>query len=148
MNNKGASLVELIAVIVIIGVIAGITTVSVVSVINRQKKNSTILSLNNIYESTKELLIAVETGIYDENITLLDDDFAYISLTTLIDSGNVDGKDYKPINNEVFFCYNMESYWVLIDSTISKTKPSSTNVAMVYNVNVTFDYNADKFISA
>ena len=148
-NKKGASLVELIAVIVIMGVIAGIATLTVTAVISRQRKNATVSALNDIYNSTKGLLIQVETGSYDENITLVDDDFCYISLTTLIDSGNVDGKDYKSITNEVYFCYNMNASWVVItDGAVTKIKPESAGTANINQVDITFDYTIDKFITA
>lgn len=149
MNKKGASLVELIAVIVIMGVIAGITTLTVTNVIARQRKNSVITGLNNIYESTKALLVQVETSSYDENITLIDNDFCYISLTTLIDSGNVDGENYKPVGNEIYFCYIMnglsESFVVISNSTPNKIKPESTGSATVDGVLITFDSIKNKF---
>ena len=146
MNKKGASIVELIAVIIVMGIIASISTVVVIAVINRQRVNATLSSLNNIYESTKGSLVLVETGNYDENIIIIDNNFAYISLTTLIESGSIDGKDYKPEDNEIYFCYDMHNTWVLIDNTISTNKPNSTNVSLVNEINVTFDYETDKFI--
>ena len=149
MNKKGASLVELIAVIVIMGIIASIAGVTVTVVVSRQRKNATINALNNIYDSAKGLLLPVETGNYDENITLIDDDFCYISLTTLIDSGNVDGEDYKPVGNEIYFCYDMNNPFVVItDGTITKAKPSSTGSSTVNQVLVTFNYSTNKFIIA
>ena len=147
--KKGTSLVEVITVIIIMGVIATITTAVVVSVIARQKRNATINALNNIYETTKGLLIQVEAGDYDDNITLVDDDFCYISLTTLIDSGNVDGKDYKPVGQEVYFCYDMNIAFVVItDGSFTKVKPSSTGSTTVNEILVTFSYEKDKFIIA
>ena len=149
LNKKGTSLVELIAVIVIMGIIASITTVTVISVLGRQKKNATITSLNNIYSSAKALLVQVETSSYDENITLIDNDFCYISLTTLIDSGNVDGKEYKPVGNEVYFCYDMHDCFVEItDGAVSKTIPTTADTTTVNDVLVTFSYESNKFIIA
>ncbi len=147
--KKGTSLVELIAVIVILGVIASITTVVVVNVIARQKRNATINALNNIYESAKGLLLQVEAGDYDENISLIGDDFCYISLTTLIDSGSVDGNGYKPIGNEIYFCYDMNVSFVNItSSSITKDKPTSTGSTEVNTISVTFSFEKDKFILA
>ena len=149
MNKKGASLVELIAIIVIMGIIAGISAVTISTVIDRQRKNSTVTALNNIYESAKSLLVQVETASYDENITVVDEEFCYISLTTLIDSGNVDGKDYKPENNEIFFCYDMHDAFVVIDNLApNKIKPSSTGSANVNKVLISFSFEKDKFVSA
>lgn len=149
MGKKGASLVELIAVIVIMGVIAGIAVGTVTVVIARQRKNATINSLNNIYESARALLVQVETSSYDEHITLIDDDFCYISLTTLIESGNVDGNKYKPIGNEIYFCYNMHDAFVEItNSAVTKTIPESTASTTVNEILVTFSYASNKFITA
>ena len=149
INKKGSSLVELIAVIVIMGIIAAIAIPTTVVLINRQRKNAVINSLNEIYASTRGLLIQVETTSYDPNITLVDDDFCYISLTTLIDSGNVDGSTYKPIGDEIYFCYNMHDSWVVITSgDIAKTKPTSTGSTTVNQVIVTFNFETDKFKTA
>ena len=149
MNKRGTSLVELIAVIVIMGVIASITTLTVISVVDRQRKNATLNSLNEIYSSTKSLLVQVETDSYDPNITLVDDDFCYISLTTLIESGNVDGDNFKPENSEVYFCYNFNSCWAVItEGDVEKNKPDSTGNAIVNNLAVTFNYSTDRFVIA
>ena len=149
MNKKGTSLVELIAVIVIMGIISGIAALTVTNVIARQRKNSVINGLNNIYESARVLLVQVETSSYDENISLIDDDFCYISLTTLIDSGNVDGENYRPVGNEIYFCYDMnDSFVIITDSTITKTIPNSTGSSNVNGVLVTFSYSKNKFITA
>ena len=152
MNKKGASLVELIAVIVIMGVIAGIATLTVTTVIARQRNNSVINGLNNIYESAKGMLVQVEAGDYDDNIIVVDNDFCYVSLTTLIDSGNVDGNNYKPNDNEIYFCYVMngtsEAFVTIGNSVPNKIKPKSTGSTTVDKVLVTFNYSTNKFITA
>lgn len=149
ISKRGASLVELIAVILILGIIAAIAVPTVLSVIDRQKKNAIINSLNGIYKSAKDLLVQVATESYDPNITLIDEDFCYISLTTLIESGNVDGNKYKPTNGEVYFCYNFDSSWVAItEGGVAKEKPSSAGTARVNELDVSFDYTSDEFIVA
>lgn len=149
MNKKGASLVELIAVIVIMGIIASIATLTVSAVITRQRKNAVVNSLNGIYDTAKGILIQVETGSYDENITIVDDNFCYISLTTMINSGIIDGTDYLPNEEEVYFCYNMNNPFVVItNETVTSTIPSSTDSTVINGVLVTFDYQSNKFINA
>lgn len=146
MNKKGASLVELIAVIVILGIISSIAAITVTQVVIRQKKNAVISSLNNIYSSAKSLLVQTETDSYDENITV-EEGFSYISLTTLIDSGNVDGSSYRPTEKEIYFCYDFDSCWVVIQTELpTNTRPSSTNSTPINGQNVTFDFTNDKFI--
>ena len=149
MNKKGTSLVELIAVIVIMGIIASISTVTVVTVIHRQRKNAAISSLNTIYRSAKALLVQVETGNYDENIIVVEEDYCYISLTVLIDTGSVDGVNYKPTENEIYYCYDYHSSWVIISNNApTNTIPAQTGVALVNGVSITFDFTNDKFIFA
>ena len=149
MNKKGTSLVELIAVIVIMGVIASIATVTVVNVIDRQRKNTTINTLNNIYGTAKEMLYLVENASYDENITVVDEHFCYISISTMLDAGIIDGNDYRPVGNEIFFCYNMNETWVAItDESPLSSKPESTGDTEVNKVNVSFDFNDNRFIKA
>jgi len=149
MGKKGSSLVELIAVIVIMGIIASVATVTIINVINRQRKNATVNGLNNIYSFMKERLLSVETGNYEDFITLIDDDFCYASLTNLIDSGAVDGESYKPEGAEVYFCYDFSAPYVVITSSdITKTKPTETDSTIVNSASITFSYTKDQFIPA
>ena len=146
MNKKGASLVELIAVIVIMGIVASISTVTVVTLINRQKKNVTVNSLNSIYKTAKDTLNQSKTGSDDGEIVVVDDSFCYTSLTTLIDKGIIEGDNFKPQNNEIYFCHGVDNFWVEItNSTPSQTEPSSTGTAIVNGIEVTYNYSSGKF---
>ncbi|MBR3161250.1 MAG: type II secretion system protein [Bacilli bacterium] len=53
MNNKGYTLVELLATIVILGVIMGIATYGVIGVINRSKEKSERIFLNKLEDVIK-----------------------------------------------------------------------------------------------
>lgn len=147
MNKKGTSLVELIAVIVIMGVIASIASVTIINVIDRQRRNTTVNTLNNIYGTAKEMLYLVTNADYDENITVNDDKtFCYISLNTMLDAGIIDGNSYRVENGDVYFCYNMTETWVVIgNDTPTNSKPTSTDSIIINKVNVTFDFLIDKF---
>ena len=147
--KKGTSLVELIAVIVILGIIASITTIVATNVIHRQKKNATITSLNDTYRNAQDLLCLVETTSYDEIITIVDNDFCYVSLTTMIETGRIRGNSYIPRGPEIYFCYDMnEAFVVITDGTLTKEKPESTGTTLVNGVNVSFSYESDSFIIA
>ncbi|MCR5462210.1 MAG: type II secretion system GspH family protein [bacterium] len=150
MNKKGTSLVELIAVIVIMGVIASITTATIVTVIDRQRKNATINTLNNIYGTAKEMLYLVQNASYDENITVNDEKtFCYISLNTMLYSGIIDGNNYRANNGDVYFCFDMNQTWAIIGTAApSNNKPDSTGEIVINQVEVTFDFSTDKFIKA
>ena len=148
MNNKGTSLVEMIAIIVIMGIIATIATATTITVIDRQRKNSTVNALNNIYVTAKNILYQVQLDTYDSFIVKVDDDFCYVTLTTLVEEKAIDGDNFKPVGNEVLFCYDMDQTWVQIGEPVTKDKPSSTNDTQINKVNVTFDYSKDKFVKA
>lgn len=145
--KKGTSLVELIAVIVILGIIASITTIVAINVIHRQKKNATITSLNDTYRSAQDLLCLVETTSYDEIITVVDNDFCYVSLTTMIETGRIRGNSYIPQGPEVYFCYDMnEAFVVITDGTVTKEKPESTGTTLINGLNVSFNYESNSFV--
>ena len=145
MNKKGMSLVEIMAVIVIMGIVASIGTVSAVAVIDRQRKNSVVSALNNIYETAKNMLYQVQYTSYEEFIVIVDDSFCYVTLTDMIDNAAVDKETYKPNDNEIYFCYDMETTWVEIGISATSTKPSTTGNTFVNNVDVTFDYSKNQF---
>jgi len=145
MNKKGMSLVEILAVIIIMGVVAGIGTVTTVALISRQRKNATVNALNNIYSTAQNILYQARAESHNDYITYIDEDFCYTSLTRLIDDGAIDGAHYKPVGNDIYFCFNMDETWVIIDSTVSKTKPENTGETQVNSVTVTFNYSSKKF---
>ncbi len=148
-NKKGTSLVELIAVVVIMGIIAGIAVPTTIAVINRQKVNSVLASLESIYRSAKNELSQVSTGIFDDCITVINDSFYYISLTTLLDNGMVDGEKYRPVGSDIYFCFDESIYFVQItSSSVSTSKPTTTGSTVVDGVNVTYDCTNNKFIKA
>ena len=146
MNKKGMSLVEIMAVIVIMGIVASIGTVSAVAIIDRQRKNSVISALNNIYGTAKNMLYQVQYTSHDEYIVIVDETFCYVTLTDMIDNAAVDREDYKPEGNEIYFCYNMDNdFWIEIGNSATSTKPTSTGEALVHGVNVTVDYTNNVF---
>ena len=62
LNNKGFTLVEVLAVVVILGVIGGIAGSSVLSSINSSKEASYKLMVNNIVIASENLYKEVEFG--------------------------------------------------------------------------------------
>ena len=149
MNNKGMSLVEIMAVIVIMGIVASIGVVSAVAVIDRQRKNSVVNALNNIYGTAKDMLLQTKYTTYEDYIVIIDDGFCYLTLTDMVEHGAVDRVDYEPAGNEIFFCYDMdESWWVEVCNDVSSSKPTSTGETIVQGVSVTFDYTSGKFKKA
>ena len=145
MDKRGASLVELIAVIVIMGIVASIGTVTTILIINRQRKNVTVHSLNDIYKTAKNLLYQAQMEARIELVIVVSDDFCYVTLTDMVDGHAIDGEHFKPVDNEVYFCYYGEETWVVIGETPTTTKPTSTNNSTINSIEVTFDYTKDAF---
>ena len=149
MNKKGMSLVEIMAVIVIMGIVASIGTVSAIAIVDRQRKNSVVNSLNNIYETAKDMLLQVKYASYDEYVVVVDETFCYVTLTDMIDNAAVDRDDYKPEGNEIYFCYDLnDNWWLEIGNSATSEKPTSAGEALVHGVNVTVDYTNNKFKKA
>lgn len=62
LNNRGFTLVEVLAVIVILGIIAGIAAPNVLSTINNSKEKSYDIMIKNIITASKSLYQEVEYG--------------------------------------------------------------------------------------
>ena len=132
------------------GIFASIAATTTIAVINRQRRNATINTLNNIYGTAKEMLYLVQNSSYDEHITVNDNKtFCYISLITMLDSGIIDGDDYRPQSDDIYFCFNMNETWAVItNASFDSTKPTTTGTVEVNKTNITFNFSSDKFISA
>lgn len=124
INKKGSSIIELLAVLLIMGLIAAIAIPTTIGAINRNKKNAAKHSLNSVYESAQTLLSQTATDDYSETIVKVNDYFYYVSLTALIDAGEVKGHSYYPQDNEVFFCYNKNIYAIYASDEAPTRFPS------------------------
>lgn len=62
LNNRGFTLVEVLAIIVILGIIAGIAAPNVLSTINNSKEKSYDIMIKNIVTASKSLYQEVEYG--------------------------------------------------------------------------------------
>lgn len=145
MDKRGMSIVEIIAVVAIMGIVAGIGTVTTILIINRQRKNVTVHSLNDIYKTAKNLLYQAQMDPDVELVVVVNDYFCYVSLTDMVDGHAIDGEHFKPVDNEVYFCYYGEETWVVIGETPTTNKPTSTNTSSINSIEVTFDYTKDAF---
>lgn len=120
MNNKGFSLVELIAVISLLVVLALIVVPSVLVFINKSNENSYIELLNSIESAAK---VYVAENRYSD--TVLNNNEFTISLQTLIDNGNLDGDLTDPItksnissDNTVKVTFSSKIYIYTFDENI------------------------------
>ena len=68
-NNKGFTLVELLAVIVVLGIVLTIAVPGVTKLINKSKKNS--------FESSAQGLIQSAKYFYSDNGFLSNDDYTF-----------------------------------------------------------------------
>ena len=101
LNNKGFTLVEVLAVIVIIGLLAGIAIPNVLSSINTSKNKAKEIMINNIKTGTKIMFEEVNNGIdvykYDNDGNKTSDKINIsgntitINLQTLVSNGYLRG---------------------------------------------------------
>lgn len=97
MNNKGFTLVEVLAVVAIIAVLGLVATPGVLSMINTSKGRSYEIMIDNIKVAAGELyqeLDYMNTNIYryDSNgrlseVVAIDSDFINVNLQTLVSNG-------------------------------------------------------------
>ena len=57
----------------------------------------------------------------------------------------IDGENFKPVGNEVYFCYDTNETWVVIGNTPTIEKPSNTGSTIINQVNITYDFNQKSF---
>ena len=104
LNNKGFTLVEVLAVVVIIGVVGGIAVVGVLSSINSGKEASYKLMISDIVVACGVLYEEVEFGNnvykYDTNGSTSNkigknDNVININLQTLVSNGYLSGSENK-----------------------------------------------------
>lgn len=84
LNNKGFTLVEVLAVVVILGVIAGIAVTGVLSSINKSKKASYNLMISDIVIASQMLYEEIDFG-KDYNLYSYNDDGITEDLLTISD---------------------------------------------------------------
>ena len=104
INNKGFTLVEVLAVVVILGVIAGIAVYSVLSSINKSKEASYNMMVDNIIVASKNLYEELNfnnvdlykydfNGTTDEKIVIVDNNTINVNLQTLVSNGFLTGSN-------------------------------------------------------
>ena len=104
LNNKGFTLIEILAVIVILSLLAGIAIPSVLSSINTSKDASYDIMISNIVIASGSLYEEIRyngSGLYKYNldgthtelIVLANDDSISINLQTLVSNGFLNGSN-------------------------------------------------------
>lgn len=101
MNNKGFTLIELVACVVVLSCIALVTTTSITSSMKKSKQD--------LYDTQLGLIRDAAVNYVSENMKLVPkldstktSDTYYISLSDLTESGLIDKKINNPITNEIF----------------------------------------------
>ena len=110
MNNKGFTLVEVLAVVAIITILGLVATPSVLSMINTSKNSSYDIMVDNIRIAAEEAYEEIEyfdSKIYyysvlgkENTLVLLDDNKIIVDLQTLVGNGFLSGKNNDEYEGE------------------------------------------------
>jgi len=110
MNNKGFTLVEVLAVVAIIAILGLIATPSILSMINTSKNSSYDIMVDNIRIAAEEAYEEIEyfdSKIYnysilgkDNTLVLLNENKITVDLQTLVGNGFLSGKNNDATDEE------------------------------------------------
>ena len=151
IDNKGFTLVEVLAVVVIIGILGGLTAKGVLSSINTGKEASYKLMINSIVTASQTLYEELEYGgskiwsyNYDNNQNISKEDEVKINnnnnittnLQTLVSNGFLSGSsgftDEDESGNK--YLINPKSKENIGNCKIKITKETSDNNKIIYKV--------------
>lgn len=141
LNNKGFTLVEILAVVAIIAILGLVAIPSVISTINTGKKTAYNTMISNVVTASQILYEEIEYGIdlkkYDldgatnEQITIINDEKITINLQTLVSNGFLSGTNNECTatctNNNKKIIYNPETKEDIGDCEIIITKSNNNN---------------------
>ena len=136
-NQKGLTLIELLAVIVILGIIAAIAVPSIAGIIDNSKKDAHVANAQQMINATK-LVIVAEPDL--RNMTEKDDPI-YVPLGYLIDEGYIDafsdpdGGEYDGIDKKVIYQGTTEASINALESYVKVVREDNTFIYSVFLTN-------------
>lgn len=153
IDNKGFTLVEVLAVVVIIGILGGLTAKGVLSSINTGKEASYKLMINSIVTASQTLYEELEYGgstvweySYSNNevekkgtkVTINDDNTINTNLQTLVSNGFLSGSsgftDEDESGNKYLIDPKIKKNIGSCKITITKSNAKSNDIYLVNSV--------------
>ena len=141
INNKGFTLVEVLAVIVIIAILGGIAVPNILSTINSSKNKSEEILIDNIKTASQQLYEEVEftgdlyqyqgNGSSTTNQILINSNSIETNLQTLVSNGFLSGSE-KDENTKIIT--NPKTGGNIGDCKIKITKVVDANYKTTYTI--------------
>lgn len=141
-NEKGLTLVELLAVIVILGIIAAIAIPSIANIIDNSKKDAHVANAEQMIGAARLAVAANEKGLwagvadatnhYDASINITMQELADTGyLESVIEDPDAAGTSYNTTTSYVRFNETTKTYSIFLDGSKRDVEGTTNNSAVL-----------------